>query len=260
MRGREPSPSLPIGVCGVWHYRVRKRFRLYRIGKLPTVHLYWFIDGRGTIVLDGKPFEIGPRQFAMIYPDEGLDLRGSMEEWEYAGIAVDGPFAVPVAAELGLSPGVYDAGACPLNLVRRLMRAVADPSYAAELQAGALAYDFLSRAATSRKVVEPDAFVKQAIEILQTDWADTELNVNALARRMATHPSALCRKFTAATGRSPLAYLTDLRVRNALALLHQTELSVAQIASRCGFNDPRYFARVIRRQCGHSPRELRKQG
>ncbi len=59
--------------------------------------------------------------------------------------------------------------------------------------------------------------------------------------------------FHAAMGMSPIAYLTDLRMKRAAEILSHTELSVTDVALSVGYEDPQYFSRVFRRTWGISP-------
>lgn len=59
--------------------------------------------------------------------------------------------------------------------------------------------------------------------------------------------------FHAATGMSPIAYLTDLRMKRAAEILMHTELSVADVALSVGYEDPQYFSRVFRQHWQVSP-------
>ena len=47
------------------------------------------------------------------------------------------------------------------------------------------------------------------------------------------------------------------RVEKAKCLLLDPFENVSDIAGRCGFSDPAYFARVFRKIAGRSPREYR---
>ena len=51
--------------------------------------------------------------------------------------------------------------------------------------------------------------------------------------------------------------INKTRIRQALILLNTSELSIGDIASRCGFPDANYFSRVFRRQQGLSPKQYR---
>ncbi|WP_369052796.1 helix-turn-helix transcriptional regulator [Kineococcus terrestris] len=57
---------------------------------------------------------------------------------------------------------------------------------------------------------------------------------------------------------SPVAYLTGLRVERGLQLLTSTDLSVADIAHRCGFSSSQYFATVFRRHYDRTPLDARR--
>lgn len=59
--------------------------------------------------------------------------------------------------------------------------------------------------------------------------------------------------FHAATGMSPITYLTNLRMKRAAEILTHTELSVADVALSVGYEDPQYFSRVFRQYWQVSP-------
>jgi AraC family L-rhamnose operon regulatory protein RhaS len=68
--------------------------------------------------------------------------------------------------------------------------------------------------------------------------------------------STLCRRTTNLT---PVAYISQLRLENAAALLSaDRQMSVTEIAFRCGFQSSQYFARSFRERYGHTPSDYRK--
>lgn len=67
------------------------------------------------------------------------------------------------------------------------------------------------------------------------------------------------RLFAAAYGKTPQQYLMDTRIRHSCALLKRTNLSVTEIAIRCGFSDANYFSRIFRRATGSTPNGYRKK-
>ena len=70
-------------------------------------------------------------------------------------------------------------------------------------------------------------------------------------------PSRFCREFKAEFGVTFVEYLASYRVIQAKRLLTNPTMSVADVASAVGFNDPSYFTRVFRKQEGVSPSEYR---
>jgi AraC-like DNA-binding protein len=72
----------------------------------------------------------------------------------------------------------------------------------------------------------------------------------------ATAFTNYCRQITNLT---PLQYLVDCRIAAAKQLLAaHPELSITQVALRCGFQTSQYFATVFRRKTGRSPRAWRE--
>ncbi|MCM1334466.1 MAG: AraC family transcriptional regulator [Bacteroides sp.] len=68
------------------------------------------------------------------------------------------------------------------------------------------------------------------------------------------------RLFSAVYGKTPQQYLMDTRIRHSRSLLKRTNLSVTEIAIRCGFSDANYFSRIFRRATGSTPNGYRKNG
>ncbi|PTY36721.1 hypothetical protein BGP77_05380 [Saccharospirillum sp. MSK14-1] len=66
------------------------------------------------------------------------------------------------------------------------------------------------------------------------------------------------RRFQAATGESPMAYVLRLRLDSARELLRDTNLTVAEVGEACGFRTAAYFGRVFRERLSMTPGEYRK--
>ncbi|MEO7455329.1 MAG: helix-turn-helix domain-containing protein, partial [Gemmatimonadaceae bacterium] len=65
------------------------------------------------------------------------------------------------------------------------------------------------------------------------------------------------RRVARATGMSPVQFLQRVRVERAVELLETTTLSVEEIARRVGYAEPTTLRRLLRREAGALPRELR---
>jgi len=96
-----------------------------------------------------------------------------------------------------------------------------------------------------------------SVEMLRRGWNQPHrLEELATAAGVSvTHYSAIFRRHT---GFSPIDFLIRQRVQHACRLLDTTELSIAQVAERSGYDDPYYFTRCFRRVMGCSPRAYRK--
>lgn len=78
-----------------------------------------------------------------------------------------------------------------------------------------------------------------------------------LAREVHLSPAQLSRVFVEAYGRTPLAYLTVLRIERMALLLRTTDVSVQHAAREVGWNSRSYAARVFQQHLGVSPRRYR---
>jgi AraC-like DNA-binding protein len=65
--------------------------------------------------------------------------------------------------------------------------------------------------------------------------------------------------FKKVSGMTFIAHLTRVRIMNALRLLRETDLTIAEIAVKTGFSDQSYFDRRFRQTFGKSPREWRRK-
>jgi len=88
--------------------------------------------------------------------------------------------------------------------------------------------------------------------------AHRPLGLSEIARRAATSPRTLARRFRRETGTTPLQWLIGARVRRAQELLETSALSVERIAAEAGFDSPsslrEHFGRIVR----VSPKEYRR--
>lgn len=80
-----------------------------------------------------------------------------------------------------------------------------------------------------------------------------------MAAKAGLHERTFLRRFQAATGQTPTAYLQMLRVAKAQALLERSKHSVDEIAWMVGYQDTSAFRRVFVRVIGLSPGEYRRR-
>lgn len=80
------------------------------------------------------------------------------------------------------------------------------------------------------------------------------------ARALGVTRDRLSNAVRRATGRSPQAYLHEALHREAVELLTNSGLQVAQVGFRLGFADPAYFNRFFKRIEGVPPSRYRRRG
>ena len=77
--------------------------------------------------------------------------------------------------------------------------------------------------------------------------------VSELAHEAAVSRSLLDQRFRDVLGLSPIRYLTEWRMHIAADLLASTDLTVAQVARRTGYDSQEAFSRAFKRRMGSAP-------
>lgn len=103
-----------------------------------------------------------------------------------------------------------------------------------------------------------DAPIRQAEEYLQQSY-DRDVSIDALAKRSGMSPRNFIRRFKAATGRVPGAYVQSLRIAAAKALLEQGAASIQSVCARTGYEDAAFFRGLFKRHTGMTPAEYRSR-
>lgn len=218
---------------------------------------------RGVVERGGRAVSICTGAFALAHAGL-LDGRRAATHWFAAGeLARRFPRAEvdpdvlyvdegQVLTSAGLSAGI---DLC-LHLVRRdhgerVGAAVAKAMVAAPHREGGQA-QFIDR---------PPVLADGALEQAK-GWAREHLaqpiGVSALAERAAMSPRTLARRFVAETGTTPLQWLIGERVREARRLLEASDLSIEEVASRCGFGSAPSLREHFRRATATTPTAYRR--
>lgn len=233
--------------------------------------------------LDGQLYPLSPGQIVFRKPGQVVDSRGTSDIYmltlDYSHTIFPPPEVLHATSHrtdirhtrttlqppsdnelLSLLPTVFEPRHSMelLALYQQLASAFVQPGHEAEAQAllsellHLLAADALAYRRTSRT---PSA-VDRAIAYLNEHYA-RNITLDELAQHVHQNKSYLIRCFKKETGLTPIAYLMRIRLVNSRLMLAQTGLSIAQIALRCGFEDPSYFTLRFRETYGVTPRAYR---
>jgi AraC-like DNA-binding protein len=91
------------------------------------------------------------------------------------------------------------------------------------------------------------------------DRFDEPWSLPRLASLVHVSESTLIRYFKRATGKTPMSYLTDVRLARARSMLLSTDLTVSEIALRSGFAEGNYLARTFKSRLKVTPSEFRRR-
>jgi len=103
-----------------------------------------------------------------------------------------------------------------------------------------------------------DPRVRTVIDFME-DNLHRRLKVGELAQVAHLAPARLRQLFQAETGKPPVQYLMDLRMRRAKELLESSLDSVKEIAAQVGINDVSHFVRKFGKARGLTPARHRSR-
>ncbi len=102
-----------------------------------------------------------------------------------------------------------------------------------------------------------DPLVDDIVQYIHDHALESDLELAGLAARFGLGPSQLSRRFRAARGATPRSLVRAVRLQHARNLLVTTDLTVAQVARRCGYPDQFHFSRVFSHEMGTPPSAYR---
>lgn len=103
-----------------------------------------------------------------------------------------------------------------------------------------------------------DALIGELQDWLEDNYSSTGI-LDALVKRSGLPERTLKRRFTHATGHSPIAYVQRLRVEEAKRRLERTDTAIDEISWTVGYEDPGFFRRLFKRVTDITPGQYRRK-
>lgn len=107
--------------------------------------------------------------------------------------------------------------------------------------------------------VKDENFLQQAMDVVEKHMMNTDFSVELLVKEMGYSRSNLYLKLKEITGLSSSEFIRNIRLKRAVQLFEQSDLSVKEIMYMTGFNTASYFSKCFKKQFGVIPSEYIKQ-
>lgn len=101
-----------------------------------------------------------------------------------------------------------------------------------------------------------DSKIGPVLNLMHADFA-ADWSVEKLASRVAMSRSAFAKRFRELIGLTPMRYLSEWRMHEARDLLQRSELSIAEIAFRTGYQSEAAFRKAFKSIVGETPGRVR---
>lgn len=108
------------------------------------------------------------------------------------------------------------------------------------------------------RAVSDDYSVARAQHYMEQHYAEN-ITVSRLAELGYVSPSSLNRRFKKETGMTPIEYLIEIRIKMAKTLLKRKNISITDIAMRCGFGSSAHFSSCFQSRTGVTPTDYRNK-
>jgi len=257
-----------------WHFELVAAHRAqhypgWRTRTIGNDHtLILVAEGKGELGFEGARHELSSGSVAYVPPDAEYTVRteqGVELFWlQFAALHRDMPgksglglFAPPPVRHLEGSKAVL------ISQAQRIVDHWVHPGAESALIAQAALYELLATLfahlgeehtaelhdSTSRALYEARRYIEARFA--------QEITLDALGQRVGMSKYHLLRAFKQKYGVTPLQYQTRLRMHHAKRLLRLHYMTLAEVASRVGYDSVSAFCRAFRREVGVSPGEYR---
>ncbi len=101
-----------------------------------------------------------------------------------------------------------------------------------------------------------DALMERIMKTINENLSDADFNVDRLTEEVGLSRTQLHRKMKEITGISTGEFIRNLRLEQAVRLIREGKINIAQVAYSVGFNNQTYFSTVFKRYYGMTPTEF----
>lgn len=93
-----------------------------------------------------------------------------------------------------------------------------------------------------------EKFIENAVNLVEENVSNPAFSVEELSHLLGISRAHFYKKVVALTGKSPLEFIRTIRLQMAAQMLERSQLTVAEVAYKVGFNNPKYFTRYFKEQ------------
>lgn len=237
-------------------------------GQEEFVVFQYTLAGEGRLRYEGEDYALLPQTAMVVHipHDHRYFLPESSRMWEFIYLCLYGSELLRICAraESSLGPVI---SVDPRGELARLSGVIVKETVAARNDPdahrfSAMAYSWamaLAGLIPGEGRGEEPAAVARARQFCRSHM-DKPIGVEEISRAARCSRSHLTRLFRASWQMGVQEYLEYIRMQRAVRLLTPGDLTVKEVARRCGFADENYFCKVFRRNFNRSPGQFRRFG
>jgi len=225
--------------------------------------MYYILEGEIEIELKNKTITLAKDDYIFFDADESYQMRNPHNNpatiyiigfslFNSQSLFVD--FEIPRHGTLGTDNVIF-------SLIQRIFNAWFERKTGYLIKCRSIfhniIYNILLSANNTNLYLTEYSKLQPAIRYIQTNYSK-DIRIDDLCVLSNYSQTHIRRLFIKYFGVSPVKYITKYRIEQSILLFsHNRDLSVNQIAHKCGFNDVCYFSKIFKKVTGYTPLEYK---
>lgn len=240
----------PLYIIGVEH--LKWKAESYEIEEKDHAALTFRIEGNATIRANGKTYFVNKND--VLYLPQGVGYTAEYSDTEMLAIHFK-------TAQNEADPEVYSFK--DAEQIYQIFLNIDTIWKSKELGFKAYAmsqlYDILGKLCKNEITSKMPQHFINAVEYINANYVSNALSVEKVCKTAGIDATTLRKLFKKHYQKTPIEYITKLRLEYARGLI-SNGMSIEQVAEKSGFNDSKYFARVVKKYFNCTPHKLRLYG
>ncbi|SFD65765.1 AraC-type DNA-binding protein [Paenibacillus catalpae] len=232
----------------------------------PLLLFQYTLDGEGIYEKGQEKFRIqaGQAFLTEIPGDHRYYFPADGTHWSFIFLLFRPALILPnweeVKKQLGETP-YLPAGSRPIRLLQSMWEEAQAGRIKEPYTASSYVYQFVSELCRFALAPQDDTSewppkVKEAISYIEAHF-EHMISLDQLADQLEMSKYHLLRVFSKTVGMSPNDYLNQIRIKEAIRLLKETDWSIERIAEQVGYSGGSYFIKWFRKITGETPGNFR---
>lgn len=212
--------------------------------------IIFYRNAIGRFCFFGQSIEISSGMFIVVPPNTVHLSKYDIDDAQT--IYVDGDFnhIFSFAMPMVIMDNSEKDGEFIMNLI--LKNKFLNPEYLSSLT-NALAHYLMQNIRTEKAI---STVIQDIATKISDNFYDSGINIGDILRKSGYSQDYIRAQFKAFTGKTPVEFLTELRINHACYLMeiYKDSISLNEISEKCGYTDYVYFSRKFKQVTGVSPK------
>ncbi|ADL52280.1 AraC family transcriptional regulator [Clostridium cellulovorans] len=230
--------------------------------------IHYIFSGKGSFEINGYTYNLESGQGFLISPGDIATYKADDKDpWTYAWVEFNGRLSEKFLHQIGLSSKTPVFSCKKKDLLEASFQYIFDAckkSRNNNLLILSSLYHFLamiheaSAPEQTEKNTEKlkDYYIHQAMIFIEKNYY-RNLCISEMAKYLSLNRNYMSTLFKESVGITPQAYLINYRMDKAKELMKNSSLTIGEISSLVGYNDPLMFSRMFKKLFGIPPKNYR---